>query len=182
MIPEHFNCRCQILSEFRRKPHIISNNENLMLCEKCGGRCCKSCSGIYRLSDFGGCTENKIKNIEEMLFRKQLVIDWWEASEPMYFLRPPHHESTYPRDPTYGGTCIHLGPSGCSKKFEERPYICRSLVPNRLGYGACNFSQGTLSKYDLAMEYFKNKKVHLFLSEFRDLRSKPWNSQKDRKR
>jgi hypothetical protein len=153
-----------------RAPGIVSN-ENFDLCEKCNGRCCKTCSGIYRLSDFGGCTENKIKNIEEMLHRKQLVIDWWEDEERKYFLRPPHLNSTYPRDPTWGGTCIYLGPKGCSKKFEERPYICRSLVPNET-IGQCVFEPGTLSKFELAMEYFKNKKVHRFLDEF-ELKVRP---------
>lgn len=125
----------------------IKNNESDM-CKECGGRCCKSYAGAYHPDDFDPICDNDI--IEMILHidkREDLSIDWLEGgefgTEDKFFIRP-RHEGGDIVDPSYGERCIHLGPNGCVKPFDERPYACRALVPKKNINGAClSVSDGT---------------------------------------
>lgn len=52
------------------------------------------------------------------------------AGPPLFaFMAPPDGDGGV-FDPTYGGECVNLGPTGCSLPFAERPINCQALVAN----------------------------------------------------
>ncbi len=118
-------------------PAKITINENYELCSECGGKCCKGLPGTVYPDDIN---ELSFDAIHEMLESGRYSIDWWEAAEPIYFLRPATKgkEGNY-YDGSWGGECTFLSESGCELLFEERPTGCKALVPNpNHGKQACN--------------------------------------------
>ncbi len=123
-------------------------NENDRLCAKCGGACCKRMPGLFIPADFG-LSEN-VEGFKKRFMKERLAVDWWEGDiryrdfrtasftesqgnevlGQTYYVRPPVVGASKVFDPTWGGACAkHSKETGCSLKFEERPYECRTLVP-----------------------------------------------------
>lgn len=111
--------------------------ENIELCTKCGGRCCKRMSGMYSPSDFEIVSVESIMNI---LNTEKCSIDWWEGDlrpnipkkerlSQIYYIRPRHVDAPI-IDPSWSGTCIFLSSTGCELSYEDRPSNCRGLVPH----------------------------------------------------
>ena len=111
----------------------IKNNENLEICSKCGGACCKRYAGAYIPEDFKGVNLHNIEEFEKILLEGNVSIDWYEDygenGEEGYFIRPRHVGGDIV-DSSWGSTCHYLTDKGCSLTFEERPYFCKKLVPN----------------------------------------------------
>lgn len=111
------------------------SNENLNICSKCGGECCKLFPGFYYPDDFrkrnGSLDWERILNL---LTSGLAQIDRWEDTEPVYFLRPKmvmkndSHNGIFSY-PWGGDPCIHLTEYGCSLKYKQRPSQCRLLDP-----------------------------------------------------
>ncbi len=107
-------------------------------CAKCRGRCCESYSGAAFPEDFG---EPLLENLSKALRSGHWAIDWWEGDPSghdenredvlgcCYFIRPRHKSVTRLRDPSWGGECIYLTPTGCVLPFDRRPHGCRYLEP-----------------------------------------------------
>jgi len=112
----------------------IENNENKSFCSSCKGACCKSQSGINSPYDFGK-TRKEIK-AEIVRFIKSgfYAIDYWESESDnesvTYWVRPAHKNALGKIiDASCGGECRLLNENGCSLKFQERPYQCKTLIP-----------------------------------------------------
>lgn len=107
----------------------MDNNENKEICAHCGGACCKGGPGIYHPDDFAPATmrETILAGLRAGLFQ----IDWWEAEQRGYYLRPAIKNDTRTFSPAWGGECANLGPEGCALPFQARPRGCRELVPHK---------------------------------------------------
>ncbi len=113
---------------------MIKNNENTSLCSGCG-QCCKRLPGIVSPSDLKEITVDSLT----ALFKEGYQFDYWEGDltgKPehsgmiFYYLRPQTKKSVGRIvDGSWGGECVFLTESGCSKSFEERPAQCKALVP-----------------------------------------------------
>lgn len=112
--------------------------ENIELCKKCGGECCKRIPGIYYPEDFGKTKEEIFNNLKKAFEEGYTAIDWWDNYEDengyefdAYFIRPKtKNKLNVIRDPSWGGECIFLTDNGCKLKYENRPTVCRMLEPN----------------------------------------------------
>jgi Fe-S-cluster containining protein len=123
---------------------MISNNENKSLCSGCG-QCCKRMPGIVSPSELKEVTVESLTN----LFRSGYQFDYWEGNltgkeehvdTTFYYLRPQTKRSVNKIvDASWGGECVFLEESGCSKSFEERPTQCRALKPRK--NGNCHFNK-----------------------------------------
>ena len=118
------------------------NFENTMICLECGGRCCKQYPGAAYPEDFILREGTEKFLITIAIKSKKWVIDWWEGDpgdgnkETAYFVRPAikgKEGKTY--DPSWGGECIFLEPTGCSLQLKHRPRECRLLEPKKGGKG-----------------------------------------------
>ena len=99
---------------------------NDKLCQECGGGCCKRLPGIAFPDDF---TKPLLETLIKLFKSGKWVIDWWEADEPGYFIRPAIKNCSKLFDPAWRGECIFLTPTGCELSPEKRPIQCRMLEP-----------------------------------------------------
>lgn len=124
---------------------IVLNNENPAICAPCGGQCCKHMPGAASPEDFGAPDREAMRDRLRTAFDSGLwAIDWWEGDprdDRTREVLDKTVESYYPRprvvgvdhvyDPSYGGQCVLLVNDRCSLVFDQRPVICRELVPKR---------------------------------------------------
>lgn len=113
----------------------MENNEKKNICSACKGACCKRMSGIVNPKQLGEITVDKIKEYLDNGYQ----FDYWEGNptnnseydnKTFYYLRPSLTNSTHKKvDGSWGGTCVFLTDTGCSKTFEERPEGCQALLP-----------------------------------------------------
>ena len=112
----------------------ISANEDQSTCSSCGGECCKWMPGMYHPEDlFSGMSDLQIKQkILDMLQSNNTVVTHGELdNKRVYVLTPSagRHRSWYNMDNF--GTCANLSDSGCRLSAQDRPFECRTLVPNK---------------------------------------------------
>lgn len=107
----------------------VINNENIEICKKCGGVCCKNYAGAYHPNDFGDNITYEL--LESAMETNNIAIDWYEMkdNEKGFYLRPRHTDGGKV-DPSWGAQCVNLTDNGCKLSFDERPYGCRTLIPN----------------------------------------------------
>jgi len=117
-----------------RKTKYINNE----LCTRCGGKCCKRLPGITLPEDWGKESAIIQKQLIKAFKSKKYAIDWWEDDKPLYFVRPATKGINKLYDPSWGGECIFLTPSGCELKPEKRPSGCINLEPQIDGNGCIN--------------------------------------------
>jgi len=116
---------------------IFEDNEDLDICSKCKGGCCKSLPGCVDPSELGEVTvESIIRKFEE-----GFCFDYWEGSltdDPEYkgltgyFMRPQtlaHIKQVV--HASWGGRCRFLKDTGCPFEYSKRPLGCRSLKPDK---------------------------------------------------
>lgn len=112
------------------------------VCTACGGNCCKSGPGITRPEDWGGPDRaSMLQRLKAAFATENYSIDWYEGDPRK---QPPKGERLsrcmYVRpatakargrlfDPSWGGTCTLLTPTGCKLEHDARPYECRALKP-----------------------------------------------------
>jgi Fe-S-cluster containining protein len=105
----------------------LPNNENKDCCSKCKNCCCSFYPGAWAPGQL------TLQQIEELIHQKKASF-WVYYSESNYaWLRPrnvPEEEYTIV---TFGkpGKCVFLKEDGCSLPFEDRPYECQSVVPDK---------------------------------------------------
>jgi Fe-S-cluster containining protein len=120
------------------------NNENLSICSKCGGECCRTKPGVEAPERFlvDG-------NLEETLYTALRSGLWvldshygLPATNGKPAIPASELELFYPRPATRGeveekgsradntADCVFLDPRGCRLLFEERPRMCRALEPS----------------------------------------------------
>ena len=94
------------------------------------------------------------------MYKEGYQFDYWEGDEfggkVGYFLRPQTIKSKGVLvDPSWGGTCVFLTEQGCSKTFEERPYMCQQLEPQEDFNCGPKDKENTLNKYDYVLAWLQ---------------------------
>jgi len=97
--------------------------------------------------------EITVETLSEMV-KNGYQFDYWEGAFAKsgkykgltaYYLRPSTKRSAGRIvDASWGGECVFLTETGCSKTFEERPSQCKALIP---GVDGCDFG-GKGKKYE----------------------------------
>lgn len=136
----------------------FNNNENFNICSLCKGQCCKRMPGIVHPNQL---QQPITKELLLKLYKEGYQFDYWEGDEygnlrgrTGYFLRPQTLKSKGVLvDPSWGGTCVFLTEQGCSKIFEERPYMCQQLKPSE--NFNCGPSEDNLKKYDYVLAWLE---------------------------
>ena len=125
-----------IKSNFNKSKKIYTNYE---ICALCKGACCTRYAGIYSPDDF--MEDITVKFIVEKLLTGRFAIDWMEKCLTVfdtpneengnyYYLRPRHIEEPAISGSFMGGICVNWSyDKGCSLPEQNRPYMCRTLVP-----------------------------------------------------
>lgn len=98
------------------------------LCRTCGGKCCKSYPCANLPEDFGE-TEDEVKTaVRAAISTGRWAIDWWEGDptggnrSTACYVRPAvKGMEGRTHDPSWGGSCTFLSPTGCELSYEERP-------------------------------------------------------------
>lgn len=120
----------------------MKNNEKTSMCRECGGSCCKSYPGTAWPSDF---EPDILDGLKKALSSGLWEIDWWEGIidgvDSPNFIRPAvkiddRNTEVMLRRGLWSGVCIFLGDGGCNLSWEQRPTMCKALVPNFPG--ACD--------------------------------------------
>ena len=135
----------------------FNNNENFNICSLCKGQCCKRMPGIVHPEQL---QQPITKELLLKLYKEGYQFDYWEGDEfggkAGYYLRPQTIESKGVLvDPSWGGTCVFLTEQGCSKTFEERPYMCQQLEPQEDFNCGSKDKENTLNKYDYVLAWLQ---------------------------
>ena len=110
--------------------------DNVQLCKKCGGECCKKAPCHYSPDDF---IDLSFKGLKSEIEKGFISIDWWcgdadtNANEldQTFFLRVKTAYGCI-TDPTFGGPCILLDKNkGCPLDSDHRPKGGRMLIPDK---------------------------------------------------
>lgn len=136
---------------------------NEKICKECGGKCCQFLPGCAVPKDiiklYPECKSLECA-VEKALLSGKWSIDWYEALEPIYYLRPAiDYKKTYSFgkekvvrtfanlvktgkelifDPAWGGSiCIFLTNKGCKLNKDYRPNQCKRLKPKTNIKGKC---------------------------------------------
>lgn len=147
---------------------MSNNNENFEICSSCNGKCCKYMPGIVSPFQYKEITEELLKSLLENGYQ----FDYWEGdinSESQgitaYYLRPQTKTSIGRKvDPSWGGECVFFtNNKGCSKKFEDRPIQCQTLLPNQIS--SCKPEKGAKIKKELIEEWLPYNNIILKVIE-----------------
>lgn len=109
--------------------------ENLELCSKCKGKCCKAMGCHFSPDDF---EDLSYEGLKKEIDKGYISIDWWEGNpfDPdnrreiprAFFLRIRNRNSDVV-NASWGGICSLLTDKGCILSYNERPKGGRSLIP-----------------------------------------------------
>lgn len=103
-------------------------NKNCIGC----GDCCKSLPGAFHPND------RTMEQFIELLRIGVASIDWYEGDELTYYVRPATLSGRNTlMDPSWGGECVNLGPTGCGLTRDDMPSECRELRPTWVKGGDC---------------------------------------------
>ena len=116
----------------------VRYNQNDDICGACRGKCCKNHPGIYHPGDLGSTEEEVRTSITEGLESGAMTIDWWEGSPVKnvefdtngYFVRASSIVDDGPFNGLWYGKCSRLRDDGCELAWSDRPYQCRTLIPD----------------------------------------------------
>jgi hypothetical protein len=110
---------------------VLVNNENKVICSACNGKCCRNMGCHCSPEDIGEIT---FETILEFINTGNFSIDWWEGDvldknrDKTYYLRARNIDAGT-IDPSWGGRCKLLTPTGCLLPFEKRPKGGRAVTP-----------------------------------------------------
>ena len=99
-------------------------SENKQLCADCERICCKAMPGIYDPDDLPSL---HARSIAAQLASGNWALDWWDGKRREYYLRPATKTGRPIYDPSWGGECTFLTPTGCELEHDDRPRGCRDL-------------------------------------------------------
>ena len=119
-------------------------NEDMDLCSKCGGMCCKKCGCDYGITDFYDRTYNGLKesldkgdkSIVAVLNFKPLK-NGGNIIEPILYIRARNINRGVVDLISMKTSCAELMESGCMYDYEHRPLGGRNLKPRELELGGC---------------------------------------------
>lgn len=130
-----------LIKHLQERRNKMKKYEDIEICKKCGGNCCKRMPGIYYPKDFGNTEKEIFDNLKKAFRKGYTAVDWWDNYEDengnefdAYFIRPKTKDKwEVIKDPSWGGECIYLAENGCRLKYEDRPTVCRLLEPKSDG-------------------------------------------------
>lgn len=146
-------------------------NEDLAICARCGGDCCKTLPGIEWPERFLN-SPDPAATLADLLLSGHWVlaihygIPYAPDSPPPDEIR--FKKIYYPRPATVEesgkgalaqeaiGSCCMLTSGGCKLKFHERPRLCRELVPDMSGDCLAAVNKG-----DAALAWLPHQKIVL---------------------
>jgi len=158
---------------------IQIKNENKDICTPCGGLCCKSTPGSYMPQQILNGEINQFEVVNKMMDDGLVIInqiDIYPDSNVVigrtrsFMIIQPATEitkkwSTMTSNGDNFGKCVHLTTTGCSMRFDERPYVCQQLIP--LEGGECHYDPSI----NLNEVLYESWLVHQpFLQDLRDHR------------
>lgn len=115
-------------------PLVVLNESSE--CAGCG-RCCSQMPGLTWPEDWGTNREQIAAAIIDALESGWYCFDCWDGDvfpnsslDRILMVRPQVRGMNRLFDPSWGGPCSMLGPTGCELSFESRPFICRDLTPH----------------------------------------------------
>jgi len=133
IVKKNKSTEIRIQSEFLKGASYPDGYEDKEICKECKGECCKQYSGCTYPEDFD--IDNLYEDLAEKFKSGKWAIDWYENFDDEhpdgYFVRPAHVGVKKLFDPSWGGVCVFLTPTGCSLPFEKRPTGCRWMKPRR---------------------------------------------------
>jgi Fe-S-cluster containining protein len=117
--------------------------ENLEVCRKCGGFCCKQSGGLVFPADLAFTHESSIYTfLKENLHIGKYSVDVL-MDDPSgisgYYIRMRQLTDSGNFNPGNKGQCSFLNDDGCSFDYQNRPKGCRDLIPSP---PECYFSDG----------------------------------------
>ena len=113
-----------------------SRVEDLELCAKCGGRCCKTSPGRFAPSDFQGSQGFEPTGIEALLDKgsASIVVGFVSAlNSPLAPIFMVKHRGRGKGELEFfcgDVECNVLTPQGCPHSLDERPFECAAIVPS----------------------------------------------------
>lgn len=134
------------------------------ICKKCGGKCCKSLPGAYFPDDI----KKIFGSVEEAITSGSVAIDWLEADEPGYYLRPKTILTDSLYDGSWGGACIHLKENGCELSEEKRPSSCKAIKPSIGGECSADFPKPFKTEKEYASHLYKEMGIDLSIYRYLD--------------
>lgn len=109
--------------------------ENIELCSKCKGKCCKSMGCHFSPDDF---EDLSYKGLKKEIDKGYISIDWWEGNPfdsdkreyipRALFLRIRNRNADVV-NASWGGVCSLLSDTGCTLSYDKRPKGGRDLIP-----------------------------------------------------
>jgi Fe-S-cluster containining protein len=148
----------------------VSEIENLEVCKKCGGQCCKNMGCHFSPDDF---SDVSYKGLKKEILKGHISIDWWEGDVDTkrnrlgrtFYLRMRNKNAGI-IDPAFGNMqCSVLDENtGCPYPFDKRPKGARALIP---GYpGRCDsIYTKEMSAMDWRQHYSKLKRLERFFNK-----------------
>jgi len=130
---------------------IPIQNENKDICTPCGGQCCKSSPGSFMPNQILKGQTNQFEIIDKMMDDGLVVINQIDIYPDSDTLVAPDYSflvlqpttsiskqwSTKTSRGDNFGQCVNLTETGCSLRFDERPYVCQQLIP--VEGGKCHY-------------------------------------------
>lgn len=119
-------------------------NENLSICQKCGGMCCKKSGCDYSADDFDNCSYNNL--VKELSKGDKSIVCYMKFKEespgvityePFLYLRARNNDRDIIDLVSIKTGCSLLLPNGCSLDYKHRPMGGRNLKPVDPSEGAC---------------------------------------------
>ena len=119
-------------------------NEDLELCSKCGGMCCKKCGCDYGIVDFTDRTYNGLKESLDKGDKSIVAVLKFNTMkngcymiEPTLYIRARNINRDIVDLISMKTRCAQLNENGCSYNYEDRPLGGRNLKPRKLEDGGC---------------------------------------------
>lgn len=125
--------------------------ENLDICGKCGGKCCKKSGCDYYPEDIKTSAYKEILEILEcgnISIVSLLVINEYKGKmlvEPFLYLRARNIDRDVIDLFSFKKQCSMLGDDGCKYSFEERPTGAKMLIPKE--NGMCSRDSEEINKF-----------------------------------
>jgi len=119
-------------------------NENLEICQECGGMCCKKSGCDYSADDFKNCSYNNL--VKELSKGDKSIICYLNFKEdslgnityePFLYLRARNNNRDIVDLISIKTGCSLLLETGCSLDYNNRPCGGRNLKPVRSSEGNC---------------------------------------------
>lgn len=146
--------------------------ENQEICSSCGGLCCKARPGHIFPNELKSQISSEL--LTELIDSGIYAFGFWgdppnspdSNSSRLYFLRFKGISSVNIIDNSRFSQCILLTENGCKRDYQERPDVCKALIPQS-NY-LCNFETDAFSVENCAIAWMPYQETIKKLLELRN--------------